>query len=648
MNAKNNLLKRSLVLVGLLSTMIGFGQLNTGTLEGDVFASSKSDLLANVKIKVSSMKTKVSKTTITDSLGHYKIEGLPAGMYYFTASSSFIEKFRRSNVEIKGGETTVRDANVKYQIAELIEAVDNIEIEAHTQDDAVKSYSYDKKESRKLMNYSASPTVHNSSVGNNEGYYRDQQQHNTESYNTIDENVFMIAQTSPLSTFSVDVDAASYSNVRRFILSGNKPDKGAVRVEEMINYFNYDYDDPKNNDPFSITTEVGECPWSENKLVHIGLQGKRIDKSDLPPSNLVFLLDVSGSMNSANKLPLLKKSFSLLVNELTDQDKVSIVVYAGAAGMVLEPTKGSDGTKILESMEKLRAGGSTAGGAGIELAYKTAQANFIKGGNNRVILATDGDFNIGMSSDASMESLIVKKRETGIFLTCLGFGTGNFKDSKMETLADKGNGNYAYIDNLLEAKKVLVAEMGATLLTIAKDVKIQVEFNPSVIESYRLVGYENRLLNNEDFNDDTKDAGEIGAGHSVTALYEVVLKGEGTAGTKPDVDPLKYQSADNKTEFGDEMLTVKFRYKAPDGDKSKLIERTLVNKIEKESSLSNNFNFAAAVAQYGMLLRDSEHKGTSTFDNVLKLAAKSKGKDKNGYRAEFLRIVDATKVVYGG
>jgi Ca-activated chloride channel family protein len=352
-------------------------------------------------------------------------------------------------------------------------------------------------------------------------------------------------------------------------------------------------------------------------------------------------------MNNANKLPLLKKSFSLLVNELTDQDKVSIVVYAGAAGLVLEPTKGSDGTKIMESLEKLRAGGSTAGGAGIELAYKTCQANFIKGGNNRVILATDGDFNIGMSSDASMEELIVKKRETGIFLTCLGFGTGNFKDSKMETLADKGNGNYAYIDNLFEAKKVLVSEMGATLLTIAKDVKIQVEFNPEIIESYRLVGYENRLLNNEDFNDDTKDAGEIGAGHSVTAMYEVVLKGEGTGDIKPDVDPLKYQTSDNKTQFGDEMLTVKFRYKAPDGDKSKLIERTLANKIISESSLSNNFNFAAAVAEFGMLLRDSENKGTATFDHVLKLAAKSKGKDKNGYRAEFLRIVDASKVVYG-
>jgi len=644
MSAKNTLLKLSLSIAAVMFVMIGFGQLKTGTIEGKVYEVNKKRPVANASIRITGMGFKLTKNTLSDSIGNYKFSDLTPGRYEIKIQSPNHPIFRRSNIVVKGGETTVRDAKMEQlAVPDIIEV--NNELDAA--EDVVISRDYLKKDSRKMNEYSASPSYSQSIGGNSGAYYQEEPLHNTESYNTIDENVFKIAQTSPLSTFSVDVDAASYSNVRRFILSGNKPDKGAVRVEEMINYFNYDYEDPKNNDPFSITTEVGECPWSENKLVHIGLQGKRIDKSDLPPSNLVFLLDVSGSMNNANKLPLLKKSFSLLVNELTDQDKVSIVVYAGAAGLVLEPTKGSDGTKILESLEKLRAGGSTAGGAGIELAYKTAQANFIKGGNNRVILATDGDFNIGMSSDASMEELIVKKRETGIFLTCLGFGTGNFKDSKMETLADKGNGNYAYIDNLLEAKKVLVSEMGATLLTIAKDVKIQVEFNPNVIESYRLVGYENRLLNNEDFNDDTKDAGEIGAGHSVTAMYEVVLKGEGDATNKPDVDPLKYQTSDNKTEFGDEMLTVKFRYKAPDGDKSKLIERTLANKITADKSLSNNFNFAAAVAQYGMLLRDSEHKGNSTFDDVLSLAAKSKGKDKNGYRAEFLRIVDATKVVYG-
>ena len=645
MSAKNTLLKASLSIAALLFVMIGFGQLKTGTIEGKVYEVNKKRPIVNASIRITGMGFKLTKNTLSDSIGNYSFTDLKPGSYEIKIQSPNHPIFRRSNIVVKGGETTIRDAKMEQLVVpDIIEVDDEIEEIQINYSDASKE-SYSRKVKR---NYLSSPTMSNNSVGGNSGgYYNDQPVHNTESYNTIDENVFKIAQPSPLSTFSVDVDAASYSNVRRFILSGNKPDKGAVRVEEMINYFNYDYEDPKNNDPFSITTEVGECPWSENKLVHIGLQGKRIDKSDLPPSNLVFLLDVSGSMNNANKLPLLKKSFSLLVNELTDQDKVSIVVYAGAAGLVLEPTKGSDGTKILESLEKLRAGGSTAGGAGIELAYKTAQANFIKGGNNRVILATDGDFNIGMSSDASMEELIVKKRETGIFLTCLGFGTGNFKDSKMETLADKGNGNYAYIDNLLEAKKVLVSEMGATLLTIAKDVKIQVEFNPNVIESYRLVGYENRLLNNEDFNDDTKDAGEIGAGHSVTAMYEVVLKGEGDGKNKPDVDPLKYQTSDNKTEFGDEMLTVKFRYKAPDGDKSKLIERTLANKITADKSLSNNFNFAAAVAQYGMLLRDSEHKGNSTFDDVLNLAAKSKGKDKNGYRAEFLRIVDATKVVYG-
>jgi Ca-activated chloride channel family protein len=362
---------------------------------------------------------------------------------------------------------------------------------------------------------------------------------------------------------------------------------------------------------------------------------------------LVFLLDVSGSMNQPNKLPLLKKSFQMLVNELGDKDKIAIVVYAGAAGVVLESTYANNSTKILEALEGLSAGGSTAGGQGIELAYKVAQDNFIKGGNNRVILATDGDFNIGMSSDDAMENLIVKKRETGIFLTCLGFGTGNFKDSKMEALADKGNGNYAYIDNILEAKKVLVTEMGATLLTIAKDVKIQVEFNPALISSYRLIGYENRMLAVEDFNDDKKDAGEIGAGHSVTALYEVVLKGTEIESELPIVDPLKYQEElKEKSKFGNELLTVKFRYKNPDGEVSKLIVRSLDNDFTEWSKLSNNFKFSAAVAGFGMLLRESDYKGTILFDRVIEIASQSKGADLNGFRSEFIQLVRAAKVVY--
>ena len=624
-----------------LFSFLGMSQENVGTISGKIYEDNKKRPVMNASIRISSEDSKIVKNTLSDSIGNYIVSGLKPGKYSIKVQSPNHPIFRRSNIVVSAGKTTVRDAKLDRLEVPNGEEVDEIMV---IENKEISKVDYDRKVKRS-NNYSINSPSSVNGTGVGGGYYvEDPTNHNTESYNSISENGFKASVAEPLSTFSVDVDAASYSNTRRFILNGQKPEKGAVRVEEMINYFNYDYEDPDNNDPFSITTEVGDCPWSDNKLVHVGLQGKRIDKSDLPPSNLVFLLDVSGSMNNANKLPLLKKSFSLLVNELTDRDKVAIVVYAGAAGLVLKPTKGSDGTTILEALEKLSAGGSTAGGKGIELAYKTCQDNFIKGGNNRVILATDGDFNVGMSSDDAMEQLIVKKRESGIFLTCLGFGTGNFKDSKMETLADKGNGNYAYIDNLFEAKKVLVTEMGATLLTIAKDVKIQVEFNPAIIESYRLVGYENRLLNNEDFNDDKKDAGEIGAGHSVTALYEVVLKGEGDG--KTGVDPLKYQNQETKTEFTNEMLTVKFRYKAPDGDKSKLIERTLENKIVATDKLSNDFNFSAAVAEFGMLLRDSEYKGTATFDHCLNLAASAKGLDKNGYRAEFLRLVDAAKIVY--
>lgn len=364
---------------------------------------------------------------------------------------------------------------------------------------------------------------------------------------------------------------------------------------------------------------------------------------NLPSSNIVFLLDVSGSMSSPNKLPLLKKSFGLLIKNLTENDKVAIVVYAGAAGLVLESTPGNEKEKIMNALNNLNTGGSTAGGAGIKLAYKVAIENFIKEGNNRVILATDGDFNIGASSDGEMTRLIEKKRESGVFLTCLGFGMGNYKDSKMETLADKGNGNYAYIDNILEAKKVLVTEMGGTMHTIAKDVKIQVEFNPNKIASYKLIGYENRLLNDEDFNDDTKDAGELGSGHTVTALYEVVLKG--SSEEIASVDPLRYQKNEiEKTSNNNEILTVKFRYKAPQGKKSKLIVRHLKGKLVPFAKSSNNFKFSAAVAEFGLLLRNSKHKVNASYTQVIKLAKSSKGKDDNGYRAEFIRLVEMSEM----
>ncbi|HQU56984.1 MAG TPA: VWA domain-containing protein, partial [Chitinophagaceae bacterium] len=397
---------------------------------------------------------------------------------------------------------------------------------------------------------------------------------NREGYDKITENPFKKVNDYPLSTFSIDVDAASYSNVRRFLNQGQLPPAGAVRIEEMINYFKYDYKQPKNGQPFSIHTEMANAPWNpNNKLVLIGLQGKKIPTDNLPASNLVFLIDVSGSMRSSNKLPLVKASLKMLVEQLREQDKISLVVYAGAAGLVLPPTSGAEKTKIKDAIDKLRAGGSTAGGAGIKLAYKTAEENFMKNGNNRVILCTDGDFNVGESSDDAMERLIEDERKSGVFLTVLGYGMGNYQDAKMQKLADKGNGNHAYIDGISEAKKVLVNEFGGTLFTIAKDVKLQIEFNPAKVQGYRLIGYENRMLAKEDFNDDKKDAGELGSGHTVTAIYEVIPVGVESDFLK-DVDPLKYQKEKTKlspTAHNGEILTVKFRYKEPDGEVSKLI-----------------------------------------------------------------------------
>ncbi|MBC6110726.1 von Willebrand factor type A domain-containing protein [Pedobacter fastidiosus] len=469
---------------------------------------------------------------------------------------------------------------------------------------------------------------------------------NDESYSAINENTFHEAKNDPLSTFSIDVDAASYTNVRRFINGGNLPPVDAVRIEEMINYFDYDYEQPKGNDPVNIITEIAPAPWNnQHKLVQIGLQAKTIPTDNLPASNLVFLIDVSGSMNNPNKLPLLVSSFKLLTDQLRAKDKVAIVVYAGNSGVVLPATNGDEKTKIKDALDKLSAGGSTAGGEGIELAYKIAGENFVKGGNNRVILATDGDFNVGANSDLEMQKLIEEKRKSGVFLTVLGYGMGNYKDSKMEILADKGNGNYAYIDNLTEARKVLVNEFGGTLFTVAKDVKLQIEFNPAKVQSYRLIGYENRLLNKEDFNDDKKDAGEIGSGHTVTALYEII-----PIGIKDDlsgsVDDLKYQKTSKvKSADSEEILTVKLRYKEPSGNKSKLLVKGINDNTLGFNATSDNFRFAAAVAEFGMILRKSSFKQNATFEQVITLAENAKGKDKEGYRSEFLSLVKSAKLM---
>jgi Ca-activated chloride channel family protein len=462
---------------------------------------------------------------------------------------------------------------------------------------------------------------------------------NREGYETRDENPFVAPTDQPLSTFSIDVDTAGYANLRRFIEGERQlPPRDAVKIEEMVNYFPYTYADPRGELPFAVTTELAAAPWNEgHHLVRIGVQGRRMSTANLPASNLVFLLDVSGSMSSPDKLPLLKSALSLLVNELRPNDRVAIVVYAGAAGLVLPSTPGTQKDRILAALDQLQSGGSTAGSAGIALAYEVARENFIRGGNNRVILATDGDFNVGPSSDAELVRLIEDKRKQGVFLTVLGFGTGNYQDAKMEKLADTGNGNHAYIDSLAEARKVLVSEMGGTLFTIAKDVKLQIEFNPAEVKAYRLIGYENRMLAARDFNDDKKDAGELGAGHSVTAFYELIPAGspEPVAG----VDELKYQKvAATGAAASTELLTLKLRYKAPDGDTSKLITTAVEDAPAALARTSDDFRFATAVVELGLILRGSEHRGTASYDRLLRRAEGALGADRGGYRAAFLQL----------
>jgi Ca-activated chloride channel family protein len=478
---------------------------------------------------------------------------------------------------------------------------------------------------------------------------------NTAAYDHLVENPFLNAKDNPLSTFSIDVDTASYSNMRRFINEGSLPPKDAVRVEEMINYFTYDYPQPSDGRPFAVHLDVASCPWETSHwLVRIGLKGKEIATDKRGPSNLVFLLDVSGSMMPPERLPLVKQAIRLLVEKLTENDRVAIVVYAGASGLALPSITGDHKEQILEALENLQAGGSTNGAAGIQLAYQIAADNFIKSGVNRVILATDGDFNVGVTNQGDLIRLIEEKAKSGVFLSVLGVGTDNLKDSTMQKLADKGNGNYAYLDSLDEARKVLVQQMNGTLVTIAKDVKIQVEFNPARVASYRLIGYEKRMLRKEDFNNDRVDAGEIGAGHTVTALYEVVPVGAASnpAASVPPVDPLKYssdeRSASTPSTSSNEMLTVKLRYKKPDGDRSELVERAVTDTGGTFANAPVDLKFAAAVAEFGMILRDSEYKGNGTFAAVLEWAQEGKGSDATGYRAGFIELVRKAQALKKG
>lgn len=487
------------------------------------------------------------------------------------------------------------------------------------------------------------------------GKYR--QDFDTATYDHVSENPFLQAATNPLSTFSIDVDTASYSNVRRFIESGALPPKDAVRVEEMINYFSYDYREPEGDKPFSIDLDATACPWNEShRLLRIGLKGREVASENRPNSNLVFLLDVSGSMTPAERLPLVKQAMRLLVEKLTEKDRVAVVIYAGGSGLALPSTTGDRKETILRALEDLKAGGSTNGAEGIELAYRVAADNFIKGGVNRVILATDGDFNIGVTNQGDLIRLIEEKAKTGVFLSVLGVGTSNLKDSTMQKLADKGNGNYAYLDSLDEARKVLVQQVNGTLMTIAKDVKIQVEFNPARVTSYRLIGYEKRMLRKEDFNNDKVDAGEIGAGHTVTALYEIVPAGTGAAdpaASVPAVDPLKYQASNSAAapatqadaKLSQEMVTVKLRYKKPEGDTSELTERSFVDNGSKFENAAPDLKFAAAVAEFGMILRDSQYKGKGTIGAVIEWAMEGKGRDTAGYRAGFIELARKTQTL---
>ncbi|MBN2413099.1 von Willebrand factor type A domain-containing protein [candidate division KSB1 bacterium] len=587
----------------------------TGTINGTITDKQTGDPLPGTNVFVTGTKLGAA----TDMNGFYEIKNVPEGTYTLKISMIGYEEILKKNVNVKAN--TITTMNFKLEPSKLEgEMITIVEEKPKTQMDMSSSM---------MVKGALAPPAPG------EGYI----DFNTEEYSKINESGFLEVLQHPLSTFAADVDAASYSNARRFIMRDQLPYKDAVRSEEFINYFNYDYKIPEDEHPLSINMEYSECPWNEKcQLIHIGLQGKKLSKADQKPSNLVFLIDVSGSMNDPKKLPLLQKSFNLMVDQLKAEDHVALVVYAGNAGLVLPSTPGSEKEVIKDAINRLSAGGSTAGGAGIQLAYKIAKQNLIPGGNNRVILATDGDFNIGISSTAELTRFIEEKRDDGIFLTVLGFGMGNYKDYRLQELADRGNGNHAYIDNILEAKKVLVNDLTATLFTIAKDVKIQVEFNPVKIKSYRLIGYENRELQDEDFVDDTKDAGEIGAGHTVTALYEVVPADDQNTKTYD----LKYTERTIKkdAEKSDEILTVRIRYKEPDGKTSTEFSSVLKGKPAKLAATSDNFRFSAAVAEFAMVLRDSEFKGTADINSVKKLAASSLGQDPFGYRKEFMDLTE--------
>ena len=610
-------------------------QTSAGTIAGTVTDGAGAPL-PGVTVRLAS-RGATPRTALTNAKGEFTFQQVPPGTYDLTATLSGFQPFSTRLSVAAGKAARVSIVLSASSLAESVAVAAEAPGVAGRQEKRVANQATrDSAAARPRVPF-ASPVTAPPFPGAPPVF-------NTEAYDRIEDNAFRLVGRDPLSTFSIDVDTASYANVRRFLNSGTLPPPDAVRIEELINYFRFEYGKPSKDAPFSIATEVAACPWNpKHRLALVGLQARPLDVDAVPARNLVFLLDVSGSMATPDKLPLVRTAMRMLVDTLTAEDRIAIVVYAGASGVVLPSTSGAHKDRIHQAIARLDAGGSTNGASGITLAYQVAQEQFAKGGINRVILATDGDFNVGVTNQGDLIRLIEEKRAGGVFLSVLGVGTGNVKDSTMEKLADKGNGNYAYLDSLHEARKVLVREGGATLVTVAKDVKIQVEFNPVNVAAYRLIGYENRVLRNEDFNDDRKDAGEIGAGHTVTALYEIVPPGVeiDVAG----VDPLKYQRppATAAGTARDELMTVKLRYKAPQADESRLIAVAVKNHIDQPSS--NNIGFAGAVAQFGMLLRQSEHRGSASYAEAASAARRYRGADADGYRAEFVRLVELAEAL---
>ncbi len=647
----------SLVLLcSIIAGLPCLGQEKLFTLKLNIQNKETKEAVAFANVRVLGDSNRLVRNAISDINGKIKFK-LKAGKYDFVANSAGFKKYRLQKVIIPKTKeitidlveeaTTMKAVEIKAFKEPLIgissgecqrlSSEQITKIPTRNPSDMVATF-FSGRRKRKEKSVPAIQVVESKAYQANVS---------GEGYKKMSENPFLKTSRNPLSTFSIDVDRASYTNIRRFLNSGSLPPPEAIRLEEMVNYFTYNFSTPEGNEPFAVKMEYTQCPWNKkHDLVHIGIQGKKVRKEKMPPNNLVFLVDVSGSMDEPNKLPLVKSCLHMLVNQMRPEDKIALVVYAGAAGLVLSSTSGDNKNKISDAIDGLSAGGSTAGGEGILLAYAIARENFLKEGNNRVLLATDGDFNVGVSDDGELEKLIEDKRKEKVYLSVLGFGTGNYKDSKMEMLADKGNGNYAYIDNMLEGQKVLVNEMTGTLLTIAKDVKIQVEFNPDKVKKYRLLGYENRTLEDKDFNNDQKDAGELGAGNSVTALYEIIPKGSSEPevdSEKDSVDALKYSAVHMVSSRLPEILTLKLRNKDPNDSTSQLVTKVLQPGRVPISKASENCRFAASVAEFGLLLKDSGYKADSDFSDVLSLAESSKGEDKFGYRSEFIRLVSLAK-----